>query len=374
MTLTHPLFTPFPHEDQRAHHAAIAVAIQRVLNSGQYILANEVAAFEIEFATHLNTPHVVGVASGTDAIELILRALSIGPGSSVVIPSFAPSAVAAAIARSGASWLYADIDPTSLTLCPISLDAVCRAHPSHNIKAALVVHLNGQPADWSGLSRVAKTHTIRLIEDCSQAHGALWQDRSVGTLGHAAAFSFYPTKNLGALGDAGAVSTADPILADRIRWLRQYGWRARYRSEVIGINSRLDELQAAILRAKLPSLSTSILKRRRLAAHYDARLSPIDSLRPIKNTSYTCHAYHQYPVLASSNASRLVHHLQKHGIPASTAPLPLHRQPAFQSSCPLPETEKAATAVFYLPLHPHLPEAAADFACDAIETFLHAPC
>ena len=231
---------PYPLADQRAHETELAGALRRVCASDSYILGAEVQAFETEFADFLGVSYVVGVASGTDAIEVTLRALKIGAGSKVVLPSFAPSAVASGVARSGAEPVFADVEPGTFTLCARSLDAVLRSPQGHGVKAAVVVHLYGHPADWENLQQVALEHGIELLEDCAQAHGATWRGRMAGTLGRAAAFSFYPTKNLAALGDAGAVATNDAELAERLRLIRQYGWQQRYVSEHAGVTSRMN--------------------------------------------------------------------------------------------------------------------------------------
>jgi dTDP-4-amino-4,6-dideoxygalactose transaminase len=236
------------------------------MRGGQFILGHEVTCFEEEFAAYLGAGHVIGVGSGTDALELMLRALDIGSGDKVVVPAHAPSAVAAGVERSGASVLLADVESETMTLCPQARKKLLTSPAG--VKAAIVLHLYGHPADWAGLSRVAEEHGIELLEDAAQAHGASWKGRAIGTLGHMAAFSFYPTKNLGALGDAGAVVTSDAPLAERMRELRQYGWRQRCVSDRTGINSRLDELQAAVLRVKLPFLDAHISRRRQLAQHY----------------------------------------------------------------------------------------------------------
>ncbi len=363
---------PFPQADQRRHEVALTQAMQRVCASGSYILGAEVDAFETEFATYLGLSQVVGVASGTDAIELILRALGIGAGSKVAVPSFAPSAVAAGVARSGAAPECVDIEPGTFTLCPEALDALLTSPRGRGVKAAVVVHLYGHPADWESLQRVADAHGIELLEDCAQAHGAMWHGRPVGTLGRVAAFSFYPTKNLAALGDAGAVATNDPELAERVRMIRQYGWKERYVSEEAGVNSRLDELQAAVLRVKLGALDESILQRRRLAAEYDARLVGSRVVTAPMVRGGCEHAYHQY-VVRSERRDALMLHLQRAGIPvAALYPVPLHRQRAFgEGNELLLESDRAAAAVVSLPMHPYLSEGAVGAVLKAIERFEH---
>jgi dTDP-4-amino-4,6-dideoxygalactose transaminase len=361
---------PYPLADQRRHDVALAQAMQRVCVSGSYILGAEVEAFETEFAAFLGCKQVMGAASGTDAIELMLRAVNIGAGSKVAVPSFAPSAVAAGVARSGAEPVFVDIEPDTFTLCPEALDDLLSSFRGRGVKAAVVVHLFGHPADWASLQRVANEHGIELLEDCAQAHGALWHGRPVGTLGRAAAFSFYPTKNLAALGDAGAVVTNDAELAERVRVIRQYGWKQRYVSEQAGVNSRLDELQAAVLRVKLVALQESILQRRRLAAEYDARLVGSRVVTAPKVRGGCEHAYHQY-VVRSERRDALMQHLQRAGIPvAALYPVPLHRQRAFGNGEDLLlESDRAAAAVLSLPMHPYLSEEAVGAVYEAMERF-----
>ena len=366
----------YPQADQRHHEVALAQAVQRVFASGSYILGVEVEAFETEFAAFLGGSQVVGVANGTDAIELMLRALEIGAGSKVVVPSFAPSAVAAGVARSGAEPVFADIEPRTFTLCPESLAALLRSFHGRGVKAAVVVHLYGHPADWESLQQVADEHGIELLEDCAQAHGARWHGRMAGTLGRAAAFSFYPTKNLAALGDAGAVATNDAALAERVRLIRQYGWKQRHDSEHAGVNSRLDELQAAVLRVKLGALHESILQRRRLTAEYDARLAGGHMVTAPVVRGGCEHACHQY-VVRSKRRDALMQHLQRAGIPAAVHyPVPLHRQRAFGvgHEQPLPESQRAAAEVLSLPLHPYLSEGAVGAVFSAMERFEHEGC
>lgn len=372
-SLLHPWSVPYPQADQHRHEPELRGAWQRVCESGSYILGREVEEFEREFAAFLGAGRVVGVASGTDAIELMLRALNIGPGCKVAVPSFAPSAVASGVMRSGAEPVFADIDPGTFTLCPESLDGLLSSPQGSGVRAALVVHLYGHPADWQGLRRVADEHGIELLEDCAQAHGALWQGRMTGTLGRAAAFSFYPTKNLAALGDAGAVATHDAELAERLRVIREYGWGRRHISDYKGVNSRLDELQAAVLRVKLATLRGSLMLRRRLAAEYDARLWGSRVVTPPVVSGGCEHAYHQY-VVRTTRREALLQHLVQAGIPAAVHyPVPLHRQRAFGGSpVPLPEAERAAAEVISLPVHPYLTEEATGTVCEAIERFDHA--
>ncbi len=367
------LFPPFPHQDYLHHRQGIDAAVQRVLESGQFLLGAEGKAFEEEFAAYVGTSHGVGVGSGTDAIEVMLRALDIGPGCKVVVPSLAAVAVASAVGRAGAGVLLADCEPESLTLCPKSLEAVLKSPAGRQVKAALVVHLFGQMADWGGLQRVAQEYGIMLLEDCAQGHGATWNGRPAGTLARAAAFSFYPSKNLGAMGDAGMVVTPDGELAECMRMIRQYGWRRSRVSEVEGVNSRMDEMQAAVLRVKLKTLPEQLRVRRRLAAVYSRRLEAGEMVRPPVVRAGCEHAWHQY-VVRCSRGDELQEWLQSSGVPAARHyPLAIHQQPGYRCAelvpVPLPETERAVAEVLSLPLHPYLAEEAVEMVCAAIEQF-----
>ena len=358
------LFPSFPAEDWRHHASALKMEMKRVLLSGQFILGEEVAAFEREFAEWLGASHVIGVGSGTDAIELMLRALDIGAGAKVVVPSFAPSAVAAAVQRAGAAVVLADIEADTFTLSAESLDAVLRSEAGQGVRAVIVVHLFGHAADWESLQAVAAEHGVVLLEDAAQAHGATWRGQRVGTLARAAAFSFYPTKNLAAMGDAGAVVTSDVALAERVQELRQYGWRERYVSASCGVNSRLDELQAAVLRVKLRTLEERLAERRALAARY-AELAPA--------VRAECdHAWHLM-VLRSAQRDALAEHLDRCGVPVAIHyPRALHEQPAFVCGTVLPEAARAAREVLTLPLHPYLTMEAVDVVVAAVNAFAHA--
>ncbi|MBL9176618.1 MAG: DegT/DnrJ/EryC1/StrS family aminotransferase [Verrucomicrobiaceae bacterium] len=345
--------------------------MERVMRSGSYILGEEVSAFETEFAASLGVRHAVAVASGTDAIEVMLRGHGIGAGDKVVAPAFAPSAVAAGILRSGAELLLADVEEEMFTLCPESLEAVLSSPAGRDVKAVLAVHLYGQPAAWDQLQKVTAAHGVLLLEDCAQSHGAFWQGRPTGTLGSSAAFSFYPTKNLAALGDAGAVVTGDDELAGRLRQVRQYGWHERHVSECDGVNSRMDELQAAVLRVKLPGLTENVSRRRQIATHYVLRLRSCRALRLPVTRSRCEHAFHQF-VVRSSRRDALLQHLHARGIPATVHyPVALHQQAAFRSNGSFPASEKLAAEVLSLPLHPWLKAEAIPTVCEALEAFNH---
>jgi len=359
------LFPEFPAEDQRHHHDALMLAVQRVLQSGRFILDAEAQGFEADYAAHLGGGHVTGVASGTDAIELLLRALEVGPNQAVVLPTLAPSAVAAAVRRAGARIVLCDVAGETLTLCPRALAE--RLKGADDIRAVLAVHLYGHPCDWEALEEVCEARGVFLIEDASQAHGASWRQKAVGTLGRASAWSFYPTKNLGALGDAGAVWTSEAGLAEKLRCLREYGWRKRHISDAPGgINSRLDEIQAAMLRVKLPQLARNNERRRELAAKYTAALRCV---RVPMVREGCVHAFHQY-VVRTEHRDAMLAHLRRHGVPAAVHyPAALHQQSAFASGETFPIAERAVREVLSLPMHPYLSDAAVEAVCSVMEDF-----
>jgi dTDP-4-amino-4,6-dideoxygalactose transaminase len=353
---------PIPAADPRAgviaRRAEIDAAIGRVLDGGRYILGPEVEAFEREFAAYVGVPHVVGVASGTDALVLALRACGIGSGDEVITVGHTAVATVAAIEMAGASAVLVDIDLATCTLDPEAVEAAL----SPRTRALLPVHLYGHPAPIKALRSLATRHRLRLIEDCAQAHGATVEGARVGTFGNAAAFSFYPTKNLGAIGDGGAIATADDAVAETARRLREYGWRERYVSEAQGTNSRLDELQAAILRVGLRHLDQDNASRQALARLYDAELAGADVTLP--TTRERCgHVYHQY-VIRHPARDALRAELGAHGIGTLIHyPVPVHLQPAYRGRLRIPgtlaRTEEAAATVLSLPIYPELGSARA---------------
>ncbi|MGA9347288.1 MAG: DegT/DnrJ/EryC1/StrS family aminotransferase [Anaerolineae bacterium] len=352
-----------PRANYLAHRAEIDAAISRVLDSGWYILGQEVAAFEQEFAAYIGVRHAIGVASGTDALELGLRACGIGPGDAVFTVSHTAVATVAAIERCGATPILVDIDPTTYTIDPSHLEDALKAvinHPSstvHRPSSIIPVHLYGHPADMPAILDIARRYGLYVIEDCAQSHGAALNRRKTGTWGHIAAFSFYPTKNLGALGDGGMVVTDDADLAEQVRLLRQYGWRQRYVSEIAGTNSRLDELQAAILRVKLHYLDAENRRRQALADAYQELLSSTSLTLP-QCAPMARHVYHQY-VVRSERRDSLRVFLQERGISTLIHyPVPIHHQPAYRGRLrcdgSMVNTEKVAGEILSLPMYPEL--------------------
>jgi dTDP-4-amino-4,6-dideoxygalactose transaminase len=357
-----------------AQKAEIDAAIARVMASGRYILGREVEQFEREFANYLGLHSAVGVASGTDAVELCLRGLGIGAGDAVVTVSHTAVATVAAIERAGATPVLVDIDPATYTMDPSRLEeALAEVVKSSGLRARAIlpVHLYGYPAAMPELVDVARQHKLHVIEDCAQAHGAKLGGRIAGTFGDLAAFSFYPTKNLGAFGDGGLIAGDDgPVLA-RVRALREYGWQERYVSAMPGVNSRLDEIQAAMLRVRLQQLDAGNARRGEIAARYTAGLDDTPLSLPIVAKGVT-HAWHQYVVqcgarddlrsaLERTNIGTAVHY-----------PAPVHLQPAYRGrivcSGELAHTERAAGRILSLPMYPQLTDAQVDRVIDAIRS------
>lgn len=340
---------------EQAHEleSALNEAFERVARSGWYVLGPEVEAFEQEFATWIGTEHGVGVNSGTDALTLALRACDVGPGDEVILPSNAlPTAYG--VAATGATLRFADVQLDDYNLDPADV----RALISPRTKAIVAVHLYGHPADLPALQSIADEHAVALIEDCAQAHGAAIGDGRVGSFGTAAAFSFYPTKNLGALGDGGMVLTRDGELAARVRRLRMYGERSRYRSVELGVNSRLDELQAAILRAKLGHLDQFLERRREVARAYDEALAGVVSVPPSRPG--VVHGRHLYPIRVEDR-DEMLQSLSGSGIPCAVHyPVGAHDQPCFSEMRDrgLPVTERLSAELLSLPMHPQMTDEA----------------
>ena len=350
-----------------SHQAEIDQAVARVLKSGSYILGAEVKAFEAEYSAWNQLHSIVGVASGTDAIVLALRALDIGLGDEVITTPHTASATVAAVELAGATPVLVDIDPLTYTINAYQIEAAL----TPRTKALLPVHLFGLPADLIQLTALAKKHNLKLIEDCAQAHGARFAGQRVGTFGDAAAFSFYPTKNLGALGDGGAVGTLNLELDARVRRLAQYGWKQRHVSDEPGINSRLDELQAAILRVKLRTLDADNARRRQIAQRYDAALRGVVTVPTIPSGCEP--VYHLY-VIRHPERERLRAYLAEQGIgTAIHYPVPIHLQPAYRGRLgdvgSFPQAERAAGEILSLPLYPELTDARVDQVIEALLAF-----
>ncbi|HUP38644.1 MAG TPA: DegT/DnrJ/EryC1/StrS family aminotransferase [Vicinamibacterales bacterium] len=341
---------------------AVRDAIARVVDRAWFVLGPEVESFEREFAAACGTSHAVGVGNGTDALALILRALDIGPGDEVVTTPLSAAYTALAIVMAGARPVFADVDPDRLTLDPAAAERAITGRT----RALLPVHLYGQPADMPAFAALARRKNLALVEDCCQAHLATCAGQPVGTFGAAGAFSFYPTKNLGALGDGGAIVTRDAALAARVARLRNGGQTERYHHVESGINSRLDEMQAAILRVRLPRLRSWTNQRRTLAAHYRSLLegAQIDVPPEIDPG----HVYHLFPIRARHRAA-LQDRLRAEGIDTLVHyPIPISQQPAFASMEPAdcPHAIRAAGEVLSLPLYPGLAAEAVAAVADAV--------
>jgi len=354
-----------PRANYLACQSEIDDAIHRVLNSGWYILGKEVSAFEEEFAEFIGVPHAIGVGNGTDALELALRACGIGADDEVITVSQTAVATVAAIELVGAVPIFVDIETGSYLMDPRQLEAAV----SPRTKAILPVHLYGRPANLPAIREIARKHGLRLIEDCAQSHGASMNGMKTGAWGDVAAFSFYPTKNLGALGDGGMVVTRDSQLSEKIRQLREYGWKQRYVSNQPGMNSRLDEIQAAILRVKLRHLSRDNGRRQHLARVYlDAFAG--SCLRLPAGSPDCVHAWHLF-VVGHQHRDGLLGFLRERGIGTGIHyPVPVHLQPAYRDRLslrlPLPNTERAAAQVLSLPLYPELPVESVKRVADAV--------
>lgn len=343
----------------RAHKQEIDRAVLRVLSQGRYVLGPEVQAFEAEFAAFCGAAHCVGASSGTDAVALALRALGVGPGHVVFAPSHTATATVAAIEMAGAAPVLLDVEPDTYCLDPAHLKAALEAWAGPGQpKAVVAVHLYGHPADLDAIGDIAREHGLLLVEDCAQAHGAMIGGRTVGSMGDAAAFSFYPTKNLGALGDGGAVTTSDAAVAERLRGLRQYGWDDRRTSREPGVNSRLDEVQAAVLRVKLGYLAADNARRRELAAIYDAALAG-GAVRPPAVRPGVSHVYHQY-VIQHPDRDVLAARLADAGVGTAVHyPQAAHQMPGYAGRVALgpgglPVTEALLPRILSLPVHPEL--------------------
>jgi dTDP-4-amino-4,6-dideoxygalactose transaminase len=342
-------------------------ALQKVLDSGWFILGREVEAFESEFADYCGTSHAIGVANGLDAISLILRAYGIGDGDEVIVPTNTYIATWLAVSHCGAKPVPVEPVEATYNLDPQRLESAITSRT----KAIIVVHLYGQAADMDAINEIASRHGIKVIEDAAQAHGATYKGRRAGSLGDAAAFSFYPGKNLGALGDAGGITTSDTELASKLKMLRNYGSKVKYHNDVIGYNSRLDELQAAFLRVKLPKLDSANRARACIAKYYDQELSNIEGLTLPYVPAWAGPVWHLY-VIRHRSRDKFAHRLAQLGVGTVIHyPVPPHMQPCYQQeleqSC-FPIAEAIHREVISIPMGPTMTIEDAAAVVDAVRT------
>jgi len=355
----------------------IDAAVSRVLSSGHFILGPEVEALEQGIAQYCGVKYAIGVASGTDALLLSLRALGIGPGDKVIVPSFTFFATAGVVHNVGAAPVFADIDPKTYNIDPENVREFFSHYPSliTEAKAIIPVHLYGQPADMDAIMEIAKEYNLYVIEDAAQAIGAEYRGRKVGTIGHLGCFSFFPTKNLGAYGDGGMVITNDDKLAERVRILRVHGSKPKYYHHTVGTNSRLDALQAAILRVKLPHLEEWTAARQRIATTYDEMLKDVQGIETPYRAPDRTHIFHQYTIrVADGKRDALQKYLEGQDIGTGIYyPLPLHLQECFQplgyKKGDLPVSEQASHEVLSLPIFPELTEEEQTYVIQAIKAF-----
>jgi dTDP-4-amino-4,6-dideoxygalactose transaminase len=356
-------------------------SIEAVCTSQHFILGPQVTSFEHAAAAACAVPHAIGCASGTDAIWLALAAANVGPGDAVITTPFSFFATVSAILRCGATPLLADIDPTTFNLSPASVEELLHSNPAKNIRALLPVHLYGQCADWDAFTALKQSHNLLLLEDAAQAFGATWNGVPAGALGDAAAFSFYPTKNLSAMGDAGLVTTTSPAIDDHARILRGHGMRRRYYHEEIGWNSRLDSIQAAVLEVKLRYLPKWNQQRRNHALVYDQLFRKANLTAPTINEGIVLpitdpragHVFHQY-VIRAPRRDELRHYLTEQKIGSEIYyPVPLHLQTSLAhlgyKQGDFPISEAAAAEVLALPMYPELREDEQQTVVDSIATF-----
>jgi dTDP-4-amino-4,6-dideoxygalactose transaminase len=342
-------------------------AFQRVLHSGWFIMGQELEAFEREFATYCEAGYCIGVASGTEAIQLALLACGVGRGDEVITVSLTVMATALAIAATGATPVFVDVDPQTYTMRPDQLEEAI----SPRTRAILPVHLYGQCADMDAVKEFAVQHGLHVIEDAAQAHGSRYKGRAAGSMGDLGCFSFYPTKNLGACGDGGAVVTSNPDFAVRLSRLRNYGESSKYHHESMGYNSRLDELQAAILRVKLPKLDRWNETRRSLARIYVSRLEGRFSAPKLQPEGV--HNYHLF-VIQTDERDRMQEQLRTRGINTLVHyPIPCHLQPAMNKikhrCCDLSVTERVAGRILSLPMYATLSTEQATYVAESVNSF-----
>lgn len=352
------------------YKSKIDQAVISVFEKGWYILGQEVSTFENDFAQFVGARYGVGMASGTDALLLALRACGIGKGDSVITVSHTAVATVAAIVLVGARPVLVDVDPETFTLNTAHLEETLLRNSDLKITGIVPVHLYGHPVDMEKVLELSSKYNLYVVEDCAQSHGATIGGKVTGSMGHLGAFSFYPTKNLGALGDGGAVVTRDPELHERLLMLRQYGWKERYVSDIAGYNSRLDEVQAAILRVKLKHLGDDNNRRREIADIYNQRLASTSLALPVEKEG--CHhVYHQYTVRTPRRNS-LREFLKSRGVAASILyPKPVHFQAGYQDLCivgprGLGNTELICEEILSLPVYPELSNDDVSYISDQI--------
>lgn len=357
------------HAQYQTIRPAIDAAIQSVIERTAFIMGPDVHSFEEDFASYCTATYAVGVASGTAALELTLRACGIGAGDEVITSAHTFIATAEAISAVGARPVFADIDQSTYNLAPHAVEAVL----TPATRTILPVHIYGQPADMDALSAIAARRDIFVIEDAAQAHGATWNGRTVGVLGHAACFSFYPGKNLGAYGDAGAVTTNDARIAEQVALLRNHGRHSKYLHDIKGYGERMDTLQAAILHAKLAHLADWTAARRRLAARYTELLAGCELVLPFVAPQANP-AWHLY-VIRTSERDAMLAYLNAHGVGAGVHyPVPLHLQPAYADlgyrRGDLPVTEAVADTCLSLPIYPEMTDEQQEYVVSTIKRFL----
>lgn len=355
-----------PRQQYLKHKEEIDRAVASVLDGGSYILGSATRVFEEAFAGYIGVKHCVGVNSGTDALILALRACGVQTGDEVITVSHTAVATVAAIEAAGGQAVLADIDPQRRCIEPNVLESLI----TPKTKVILPVHLYGQPADMERILTLARAYGLKVIEDCAQAHGAAINGKKVGSFGDIACFSFYPTKNLGAIGDGGAVVTNSDELAEKVRGLREYGWKERYISHFAGVNSRLDEVQAAILMVKLRYLDADNMCRMQHASQYIQALAGSGLTLPVKIDG-TSHAMHLF-VIEHEKRSAMQTYLQEVGIgTAIHYPLAVHQQPAYlerlQGCHSLPQTEKLVPRILSLPMYPELTEQQVASVCQRLQ-------
>lgn len=358
-----------PLAQYQKKQAEIIKAVTRVFDSGNYVLGPEVAVFEKAFAAYCGVAHGVGVNSGTDALLLALKALDIGRGDEVITVSHTAIATVSAVLAVGATPVLVDIDPEFYCLDPGSLATAI----TPRTKAIIAVHLYGQSADMDAILAVAESHGLAVIEDCAQATGGLYKGKHIGSLGDVGCFSFYPTKNLGAIGDGGMVVTDDAFIAERVRRLRQYGWDEQHVTDEPGLNSRLDEVQAAILNVKLKALDVDNARRAEIARCYHDGFATLPVTPPAARPD-TVHVYHLY-VLACDGRDKLKKHLADRQVSAGIHyPVPVHRHGGYDNRTLIPEkglpiTEGLVNRIVTLPLYPELTDVHIEQVIGAVRSY-----